>query len=280
MIVDCHTHVCPVSIDLGQAEGFSCFAKRPDSSATGQHHLDATAPADKALVLGFVSRHLDAEIPNELLASHISAFPEKLIGFAGVDPTDKDVLDKVRQAREEWQFAGLVVSPACQNFHPCDSRAMKLYELAEELGLPVCFLQGERLPRRAIMEYAQPMLLDEVARTFEDLKIVVSHMGVPWIDQAMALLAKHPTVFTTVVGLADKPWQTYHTITLAHEYKVTGQLLFGSGFPNNTVKSAIEALYNLNKMSRDSVLPAVPRELLRGIIERDSLTLLGLDKSR
>jgi len=38
----------------------------------------------------------------------------------------------------------------------------------------------------------------------------------------------------------------------------------------------VESLYNLNKLTIDSVLPAIPREQLRGIVERDSLSLLGL----
>jgi predicted TIM-barrel fold metal-dependent hydrolase len=101
-------------------------------------------------------------------------------------------------------------------------------------------------------------------------------MGFPWMDQTIAMLAKHPNVFADVAGLSSKPWQAYRSLALAYEYGVISKLLFASDFPNRTVKVAAEAIYNLNKITLGSVLPAIPREQLRGIVERDSLRLLGL----
>ena len=74
----------------------------------------------------------------------------------------------------------------------------------------------------------------------------------------------------------DTAWQTYRSLTLAYESGVIEKLLFGSDFPTHTVKNAAEALYNINKITLDSVLPAVPREQVRSIVERNSLELLGL----
>ena len=157
---------------------------------------------------------------------------------------------------------------------------MMVYELAQELALPIYFLQGEKLPASAQLQFAQPVALDEVAQNFPQLKIVVSHLGYPWVEQMIALLGKHDNVFADVAGVTRKPWQAYRTLTLAYEYKVMDKLLFCSDFPNHTVKGAVESLYNLNKLTIDSVLPAIPREHLRGIVERDSLTLLGLENQK
>ena len=41
-------------------------------------------------------------------------------------------------------------------------------------------------------------------------------------------------------------------------------------------EECIEALYSLNQMAQGTQLPVVPREALRGIVERDTLSLLGL----
>ena len=85
------------------------------------------------------------------------------------------------------RLAGVVVSPALQGFHPCDSRAMLLYEQCHNRGMPVFFLGAEPLCRDALMEYAQPHLLDEVARSYPNLRIVISQCGYPWMDEALAL---------------------------------------------------------------------------------------------
>ena len=145
--------------------------------------------------------------------------------------------------------------------------------------MPIYFLQGDVLPPQAKLKFSQPADFDEVAQSFPSLPIVVSHLGYPWTEQMICLLAKHPNVYSDIAGLAQRPWQAYRTLTLAFEFGVIEKLLLASDFPANTVKATIEAIYNLNKLTLESVLPAIPREQLRGIVERDSLSLLGLKMS-
>ena len=42
--------------------------------------------------------------------------------------------------------------------------------------------------------------------------------------------------------------------------------------------ACIEALYSVNQISHASNLAPIPREQLRGIVERDALALLGIGK--
>ncbi len=277
MIVDCHSHVWPSQGGLGQAVSFSCLCSPECDQASPEDHWAGCDPADVVFVLGFVSGHLEADIPNEFIGRYVGQHRPRLIAFAGIDPTDGQAAQAVGALAGTKEFAGLTVSPACQGFHPCDSRAMGVYEVAEAAGMPVIFLNGLTLPQQGFLEYAQPYGLDEVARTFPKLRIVISHLGYPFIDHTIALLAKHANVFADVAGLASRPWLAYRSLNMAYECGVIEKLLFASDFPSHTVKTAAEALYNLNKITRDSLLPAVPREHLRGIVERDSLSLLGLD---
>ena len=55
------------------------------------------------------------------------------------------------------------------------------------------------------------------------------------------------------------------------------KLLFGSDFPYTNAADCIESLYSLNQIAQGTNLPVVPREALRGIVERDTLGLLGLE---
>jgi predicted TIM-barrel fold metal-dependent hydrolase len=140
----------------------------------------------------------------------------------------------------------------------------------------VLFEQNHR-HATANMGYAEPILLDEVAREFPELRIVVARLGHPWVAQTITLLGKHPHVYADVAGLLSQPWLSYTALLAAREYGVMDKLLFGSDFPFRAPAACIEALYSLNQFSHGSNLESIPREQLRGIVERDTLALLGIE---
>lgn len=246
-------------------------------NASVERYLSGGNPVDKTIVLGFKSRWLDAEIPNALVASYVRQQPNRLVGFAGVDPTDgAAALAELQQARDSLGLRGLTISPAAQDFRPTDSRAMALLGEAARLRMPVVVHPGVHFSVASKMEYARPHLLDEVAREFPTLKMVIAHVGYPWVDECVVLLGKHPNLFADVSGLLQRPWQAYNALLTAHEYGVIDKLFFGSDFPNTSAAASIEALYSINQVVGGTSLPTIPRQLLQGIVERDALALLGL----
>ncbi len=126
------------------------------------------------------------------------------------------------------------------------------------------------------MEYAQPYLLDEVARAYPDLKIVIGNMGVPFVEQTLAMVSKHQNVFADLTIRPSKVWQTYNIVVAAYEQGVMDKLLFGSGSPLGSASECIETLLGFNMLLADTKLPTVPRGSIRNVIERDSLELLGI----
>lgn len=273
MIVDCHTHVWDSNVRFG-GDALATLDLAPPADAS--RHLEAVDPVDRAIVLAFKSRYLKAEIPNRFVAEYVQRHSQKLVGFAGLDPTDPACLDELALAQEELRLKGVTVSPALQNYHPSDTRACALYEACAERGLPVVFQQNHRHPA-AKMEFARPLLLDEVACQYPNLKIVVAHMGFPWIQETIALLGKHRNVFADISGLLPRRWLTYNALMWAYECGVMDKLLFGSDFPYRSPAACIESLYSINQLSQGTSLIAIPREQLRGIVERDSLSLLGIE---
>ena len=271
MIVDCHTQVW----NSHARPGSGPWAQAPAVHADEARHLAAIDPVDRAIVLAFKSGYLQAEIPNRFVAEYVRRHAPKTVGFAGIDPTDRDWLEELRLAQDELGLKGVIISPEMQNFHPADTRAMRLYAQCAQRGMPVLFEQSHRSPA-AKLEYAQPSLLDEVAREFPNLRIVVSRLGYPWISQTVVLLGKHPQVFADVAGLVSQPWLSYTALLECHEYGVLDKLLFGSDFPYRSPAACIEALYSLNQFSNGGNLRPIPREQLRGIVERDTLKLLGI----
>jgi predicted TIM-barrel fold metal-dependent hydrolase len=291
MIVDCHTHVWQTPEQLGTAElGAAPVTRRPPAGRTQPNraawrhvpaadpdfHMAQASAADKVIVLGFKSRYMKADIPNRFVADYVNRFPHKLIGFAGIDPTERGAEKEVEAARLDLRLRGITVSPANQDFHPTDTRAMAVYAEAERNNMPVLVHAGNQYTAHSKLEYARPYLFDEVARTFPQLRLIIAQLGQPWVDETVCLLAKHPNVFADVSGLLTRPWQAYNALVSAYQAGVVDKLLFGSDFPYRNVTDCIESLYNVNQVAHGTNLPLVPREALRGIVERDALSLLGL----
>lgn len=292
MIVDCHTHVWQSPdqlgrVDLGELHRprivrtvRSTLTKPPVRtipSADVDHHLASTAGVDKTIVLAFKSNYLRAEVPNTFVAEYVAKHPGKLIGFAGIDPTERTAPEELRHAKQELGLKGLTLSPANQDFHPADTRAMALYEAAEELAMPILIHPGGQFTPESKLEYARPYLWDEVARAFPRLRLVLAQLGHPFLDETLCLLAKHPHLFADVSGLLARPWQAYQALVSTYQNSVIDKLLFGSDFPYTVATKCIEQLYQINVFAQGTNLPVIPRESLRGIIERDALTLLGIE---
>ncbi len=142
--------------------------------------------------------------------------------------------------------------------------------------MPVLVHPGSFFSVGSKMEYARPALLDEVAREFPALKLIIAHLGYPWMDECVVLLGKHSNVYADVSGLLHRQWQAFNALLTAYHYGVMDKLLFGSDFPFKSAAAAIEALYGINQFTLGTSLPTIPRQQLKGIVERDTLALLGI----
>jgi predicted TIM-barrel fold metal-dependent hydrolase len=278
MIIDCHTHIWASPDQLGPAAA-KWLARRGGQEsvfADPGDHAAAARDVTKTLVWGLRSRYLGADVPNAFLADYVAQHRDAVIGVAAVDPPEPDAMERLGNIARRAEFGGVAVSPAAQGFHPADTRAMAVYEFCARQGLPVFVEGGTDFAPQAALEFARPHLLDEVARAFPALTIVVSGLGSPWVQEAIALLAKQPRVYAEVADVLRRPWEAYQSLLLAHQRGVAGKLLFGSGFPFLTAAEAIQQLYRLNEITHGTGLPGVPRETLRGIVERDALAELGM----
>lgn len=258
LIVDCHTHINSPSREIDAAE-----------------HLEACEKVDACIVLA--SGDDNAEV-NKEVGKYVKG-RRKMVGFAMVNPAEDKVGTRpIKANTSELGLAGVVTYCPDSKFHPAHSRAMRLYEACEELALPVFFHNGAPFGPDAMLEYAQPYLLDEAAQRFGSLKIIIGSMGVPFVPQTICMLAKHENVYADLTISPEKVWEIYNIVVSAHEAGVMDKLLFGSGYPFARADNCIETLLGFNKLLADTNLPTVPREKIRGIIERDTLALLGISR--
>lgn len=85
---------------------------------------------------------------------------------------------------------------------------MPLYEECEKLSLPMLFHTGNYRPhpedmrsRRPILKNMDPLNLDRPARAFQNLHIIVAHLGTTfWRVQAAELIKMHANVYADLGG--------------------------------------------------------------------------------
>jgi predicted TIM-barrel fold metal-dependent hydrolase len=209
-------------------------------------------------------------------ATFVRAHPDKLVGFMSVHPDEGDVVAEIERCVADLGLKGIKLGPNYQDFDPLSSAARLVYETAQRLGLPILFHQGTSPMRTAPIRYAHPLVMDEVAITFPELRIVMAHMGHPWHGDTIAVIRKHPHVYADISANFYRPWQLYHGLRLATEWNVIDKLIFGSDYPVATPQETLDGTLAVNRILEGTGLPRVPEDELRAALQRDTLELLGV----
>ena len=278
MIIDCHTHVGRAGEHVGGAIQEDLL--RTWGSALWDVHLDAHWAAmqgvDRAIVLAFDAPRIGLVVPNDYVGAYVAQHPEKLIGFASVDPNRPRAPYELERAIKHLGLRGLKIAPVYQHFDPGSAEAYAVYEAADALKIPVLWHQGTTYVRDAPLIHARPVLLDEIARRFPELRMWVAHLGHPWCDELLSVIRKHPHMYADMSALHPRPVQFYFAMVSALEYGVAHKILFGTDYPIATAETTMAGLRGINRVAEGSNFPRIPDDVIEGIIHRDTLALLGL----
>ncbi len=280
MIVDVHTHFWNAREDLGP-EVYQDMKRAGGVSGnldiTPDSYFEGTKGADLSIAFGIRASRTGFHVSNDRVAQFAHDHSERVIAFASADPlADKEPVKEIRRGIEDLGMKGIKLAPTYQGVHPLDDRLMSVYEFAEEKKVPILFHQGATFSLKAPLSYANPVQLEEIAYRFSELTMIIAHMGHPWIGETVTLIRKQPNVYADISALYYRPWQYYNALKLAEEYGAAHKLLFGSDFPFTTVENSIKGLYGIASYAEQHNLPPIPKDLLDGILYRESLQLLGL----
>ena len=128
----------------------------------------------------------------------------RIIGAASYDPwrIEESVAD-VERGVKEYGFKYVWFHPLSFGMAPNDRRFYPLYSKCNELDIAVGMQVGhsaEVLPS----DVGRPMLVDDVAIDFPNLRINLSHTGWPWIDEWCSMLWRHPNVYGDISAYFPK----------------------------------------------------------------------------
>ena len=280
MIVDIHTHVgtVPEHIDERFArQAREAWADVRLGGSLDEHHTGALDGVDRAVVLAFNAPAAGFVVPNDYVADYVARDPERLIGFGSVDPSSAGAIDELERMKDDLGLVGCKLGPIYQGVDPLGTEFLRVCEALERLELPLLIHQGTTFARSGSLLSARPILLDEIALRFPELRIVIAHMGHPWFEEAIAVVRRHPHVYADVSALVSRRWLLYNALVQAVEYGVDRKLLFGTDFPFFTARETIEGLRSITGDAFGPNLPVVDPDVVEAIIHRPSLELLGID---
>jgi predicted TIM-barrel fold metal-dependent hydrolase len=280
MIIDTHTHIGehPSHID----DQFAAEARQAwseiDLAVTPDRHIaEALSDVDYAIVLAINAPAAGFVVTNDYVAEHVAREPSRLVGFGSVDPHDRNSVEELERMKYDLGLQGCKMGPIYQNVDPLGREFLRVCEALQRLEMPMLIHQGTTFSLAGPLKYAQPLLLDEIALRYPDLKMVIAHAGHPWFEDAVAVMRRHRNVFADLSALVARPWHLYQILLSAVEYRVHEKLLFGTDYPFGSARATIDGLRALTGNAFGPQMPTIDEDVVENIIHRQSFDLLGID---
>jgi predicted TIM-barrel fold metal-dependent hydrolase len=281
LITDVHTHFwtpdhqgSPWTDGLGRVS--TKLAAEEIDLVTVESYRQHVAPAERTIVFGLQAQASGIMVPNDAVAAFVREVGGQTVGFMSVDPTRHDAVDEMERCHADLGLVGIKLGPIYQGTSPLHPLTMRVFKTAERLELPVMIHQGAIFANAGRLPDANPLLLDDVATTFPDLRIVIAHMGHPWIYETAVVMRRHPNVFADTSAIASRPTILANALSAAKEYGVLAKVLFGSDSPMVASASASAALERtVARMQQIAHTPITDEELYE-VLHRPSFDLLGI----
>jgi len=177
---------------------------------------------------------------------------------------DLELLDELLNKKI---IKGIKLNLGYQHIYPNDKRCGPIYKLCIKHDVPAVFHTGDTLDMpgepAAKIKYTHPIHIDDVASDFPDLKMIIAHIGNPWLIDCAEVLYKNKNVYADISGLVIKdsdlnsPYGVLmkKRIQELYIYSDPRKLLYGTDWPLASMKTYIQFTKNLglSKMDLDYV---------------------------
>ena len=284
MRIDIHSHIWDDEIHNFETE------ERPDGGVDRLIEDMDEAKLDKVVLLAmdvtlFGQRLKPYYMYNNYVSRLVNEYPDRFIGFAGIDPRRGDeAVKELDRCINELGLTGIKLWPLA-GFYPDDPAYYPFYERAQEYKTPILCHVGVG-PSYSYMKYCRPAFVDRVAVDFPELKFILPHGGMPWVDEAAYVAMKNPNVYLDLSA-----WQMHIDEYDAYLVRMVGRLiricgsdkiLWGTDWPlfNHVISTKdwwekVDSLETSDLMKRLGV-PEITSEDKRKILGDNAAKILNL----
>ena len=192
MIIDCHVHLN----QYGYATNIT-LEERLQSLLDTMDNYDV----DYSLIL--TSYKVTSDRPSTSKIIEITKKHDNLGVVAGfsIDHHSDDDLQNCRRWFKKGFIKAIKIYPGYEHYYPYDERYQQVYDLCVEFNAPVMIHTGDTFLKEGKLRFSHPINIDDVAVDNPDLKIVMCHLGNPWILDCQEVLYKNKNVYADISGL-------------------------------------------------------------------------------
>ena len=200
------------------------------------------------------------------VAAIVSRHPDRLVGFAPIDPLNRRKAIAAIDSAIKAGMKGIVIEPGllATPMHLDDARMYPIYAHCEDTKIPVLFMAGGNAGPDCT--YSSPEHIDRVARDFPTLRIVSGHGNWPWVAEIIHVCYRRPNIWLSpdMYIFGGMPGALDY-INAANGF-MADRFLFATAYPLLPFKRALEAF--LQFPLKESVLDR--------ILYRNAVELLGM----
>ena len=203
-------------------------------------------------------------MPPEVVARACEQYPDRFSGLIGIDPYQgMEGVALMVDAVENMGFIGAHLYPHWYELPPNNARYYLFYAKCVELDIPIQMQVGQSLlysKEQRCRSVGRPIYLDDIACDIPELKLIGSHVGIPWTDEMIAMSWKHDNVYIGTDAHSPKYWPE----SLVRYINSYGQdkVIFGTDFPVLRFKRTVD------EIDAHKLKPQVRRKFLRDNVAR------------
>ncbi|MBE0522231.1 MAG: amidohydrolase [Candidatus Methanoperedenaceae archaeon] len=231
MIIDAHNHVG--GPDKGDGEKQS-----PGEIVAEMDRLGI----DRAVIFPFneVQPGVSFSLANNRIADAIREYPDRLVGFARLDPDYGE--NAIEELRRDIRIglAGLKLHPSSQSFSLRDEYLREIIKEAAKYNVPIIFDSGKK--------ESPPDQFGELAELFPEARLIMAHMYGNFLEVAK----KNQNIYLQTTGMFK-----LEVIQGAVETLGAERIIMGSDSPYISMEREIGKIRSLN-------ISPVEKELIMG----------------
>ncbi len=195
MLIDCHVHLNNYHTNEGEAP-------RPTEENV-QRLFDAMAEngVDHSVVLTSYKVNVDrpsVEHVLEILAEDPRTTVVEGLRWRGDARTD---LFHMEERIRDGLVKGIKLYPGYDHYPINDPSLESVFRIAAKHDVPVMIHCGDTYAKSAKVRMAHPLLVDDVAVDYPDVRFVICHLGNPWFQDTAEVLYKNDNVYADISGL-------------------------------------------------------------------------------
>lgn len=231
---------------------------------------------DKAVILAedYSATMGQPIVSNEEIRAIMDAVPGRFIGFASVDPRMEDAPERLAHAFDALKLTGLKLNLSHLQMYPDDRRLEALFSMCQSRNLPVMLHSGFSWEPDSPSKFGRPILYEDVAIEYPDLRFCLAHLGWPWVEELVMLLLKYRNVYTdTSTVFMDSPANYYEQIFMKNmapgwlQNNLMDKVMYGSNLPRFRQVRAKAGLEQLD----------IRRDVLSKILGGNAKVFLGME---